>query len=250
MHEEKGISEMADGNDGKAKATTEIGIYCAMIEAQAEARQIEKDAKNSFHRYNYVSAEAMIHEGKVLFAKHGLALIPVSSSLSQSCPPTAAVLSSNDEEWGKNSRSAATLQSSWLLVHKGGGQLQMSTSWPVVPEKGRPLDKAVAAARTASLSYLLRDILQIPRVEEGTDLDSEDRDREARPTPGSQQSGDDLDVISSLISAALDEMGLTGPARGNRVRRVLKRDPDTNSTTDLLAVYDDLKKEIASKAKG
>jgi hypothetical protein len=36
----------------------------------------------------------------------------------------------------------------------------------VVPERGRPLDKAFAVALTTSLSYLLRDLLQMPRGDE------------------------------------------------------------------------------------
>jgi hypothetical protein len=224
----------ADGNDNRVKTTAEIGIYSAVIDAQAEAKQIEKDARNQFHKYNYVSAEGMIHEAKVLFAKHGLALIPVSSTLEA---PVAPITGKDDNDWERNSRSASLLRSTWLIVHKGGGTLSVSTAWPVAPEKGRPIDKAVAAARTASLSYLLRDILQIPRVEEGTDLDGDDRDRDV----GSAQGHNDGDPIAKAISAELDRLGLAGPARSNRVRMVLKRDPQGDE--DLRAVLADLKKQ-------
>ena len=53
----------------------------------------------------------------------------------------------------------------------------MTLDWPIIPEKGRPWDKAHAGALTSSLAYFLRDLLLMPRVEEGTDMDSGDRDR-------------------------------------------------------------------------
>ena len=54
---------------------------------------------------------------------------------------------------------------------------------PVLPEKGRPIDKAEAGARTYALSYFLRDLLLIPRVDEGSDVDQrDDRDRSGRAT--------------------------------------------------------------------
>lgn len=228
---------MADG----AK-TAAAGVFEAIVLAQAEARQIEKDARNQFHKYNYVSAEAMIHEGKELFSKYGLALVPVSADLSQAPPaPTG------DQDWEKNSRAAMLLHTKWVLAHKDGSTMNIETAWPVAPEKGRPIDKAVAAARTASLSYLIRDLLQIPRVEEGTDLDGDDRDdnRQRQGPPA-----EDCRVLGSLISAALDEAGYVGDAaRTNRVNKIHKRPPNRDSAKELDAVLSDLKRELAAKVK-
>jgi len=171
---------MLDGT----KTDSQTALYAALAKAQAQAHEIEKDARNKFHAYNYVSAEAMIREAKEILTANGLALVPTGSSLD---PPAPIITEDND--YAKNARAAATLNASWLVVHRDGGSIAVTCAWPVAPEKGRPIDKAVAAARTASLSYLLRDLLQIPRVEEGTDLD--DNSRDTKPSPRSAPKRDD-----------------------------------------------------------
>lgn len=154
-------------------------LHEAIATAQSEAHAVEKDARNQFHRYNYVSAEAMIGDAKKVLAKNGLALVPQGFDL---VPNPGLMLDTTSRSGEKTHHDAAgVLRASWLLLHKAGGSLQMSLAWPVVPEAGRPLDKAVAAARTASLNYLLRDLLQFPRVEEGTELDEDSRDRAQEP---------------------------------------------------------------------
>ncbi len=154
-------------------------IYAALAAAQADADAVEKDARNAFHKYNYASAEAMIAESKRALSAHGLSVYPHEFRLAPA-----------DEAMGKLG-AAAVLISHWFVAHATtvrGSEIGIESQWPVIPEKGRPLDKALAAARTASLGYLLRDLLQLPRVEEGTGLDDDRRDHEPRkastePTP-------------------------------------------------------------------
>lgn len=152
-------------------ATTASALYAAVAKAQAHARGVEKDSTNTFHRYKYASAESLIAEAKDALAVADLGLIPQRSWVEKGDKPFGEIE-------GKGG-SVGTLHAHWLLVHAGGGVLELETQWPVTPEKGRPIDKAVAAARTASLGYLLRDLLQLPRVEEGTGLDEDSRDTEA-----------------------------------------------------------------------
>lgn len=185
----------------------QTALYAALVKAQAAARGVEKDATNKFHHYNYVSAEAMIREAKQLLSDHDLAIVPTGSVLTD-----APTVDGTNEEWAKNARAAAVLCATWLVVHKLGGSLAIESGWPVAPEKGRPIDKACAAARTASLSYLLRDLLQIPRVEEGTDLDHNSRDE--------QRQDDGAEGLTRLISAQLDRLGKKTPAE--RTAAVLK----------------------------
>jgi hypothetical protein len=137
-------------------------LAAALSKAQAEARGVEKDARNQFHRYDYASAEGIIRECKAHLAAHGLAVVPRSTEL---VPSTIMA-----------EVAPFVLRRGWVLTHESGQHLHLSQDWVVVPEKGRPLDKAVAAADTASLGYFLRDLLQLPRVEKGTDLDANERD--------------------------------------------------------------------------
>ena len=169
-------------------------LYAALSRAQARARAVEKDARNQFHKYDYASAEAILHESKECLTSEGLAVIP--SKLF--CSPLA-------EQW---QGAVAMLNATWIVVHAAGGSLVIEGSWPVIPEKGRPYDKALAAARTASLGYLLRDLLNLPRVEKGTDLDANERDQHHAEPPTPEQ-GD-------AIVACLDQLGIEKTREGRR----------------------------------
>lgn len=152
-------------------------LFAALARAQALAKSVEKDAVNKFHKYGYTSAEGMIAEAKQSLSACDLAVVPVSLVVRDPTVDERPVRDERGEAKGDANKGArCVLTAEWLVVHKEGGSLAIACEWPVIPENGRPLDKALAAARTASLNYLLRDLLQLPRVEEGTDLDDDSRD--------------------------------------------------------------------------
>jgi len=130
-------------------------LCLALAKAQAASKGVEKDSENSYHRYKYASAEAMLTHGKTCLSDQGLALFPKCANV-----------------------EGDLLQREYMLIHSSGESLHMAQSWPIVPEKGRPMDKATATAATTSIAYVLRDLLLIPRVEEGTEMDCDQR-----PTP-------------------------------------------------------------------
>ena len=132
-------------------------LFEALAKAQKSAKAVEHDAKNSFHKYAYTSAEAIIAEHHLL-SEQGLSLVPLL-------------------EYPEQIGDTAWLCTSWLLCHASGESLTMTRKWPIVPDRGRPIDKACASADTTSLSYLLRDLLLMPRVEQGTDMNDDSRDR-------------------------------------------------------------------------
>lgn len=132
----------------------------ALAKAQERAKAVPHDATNAFHRYAYTSAEAVIAEAKQALAGCGLAIIPVSHTLVQT-------------------DGRLDLHRQLVLTHESGEERSLAIVWPVVPDKGRPVDKAVAGALTTSLSYCLRDLLLMPRVDPGDDLAA----REDRPEP-------------------------------------------------------------------
>lgn len=142
---------------------TKGALAAALAQAQARARSVEKDAKNTFHKYAYASAEAILGEAKHALEGTGLALVPQNDAVAASPAVEGQTVS-----W--------VLTRGLLLVHSSGESIYLTTSWPIVPDKGRPLDKAVASARTTSLAYLLRDLLLMPRVAEGEDMDHGSRD--------------------------------------------------------------------------
>ena len=139
----------------QAKPTT---LAQALAQAQASVSRVLKEDANSFHRYQYASAESLMQAWTEASGPVGLSLIRVSQSRTKD---------DDGQRW---------LISEWVLMHTSGDTLNLSDEWPIVPERGRPLDKAIASAKTSSLGYLLRDLMVAPRVLPGDDMDDSARD--------------------------------------------------------------------------
>lgn len=129
-----------------------VNLAAALALAQQKCQAVRKDARNAHHGYRYASAEAVIAEAKRALADTGLALVPSEQAL-------------NRAEGG-----GFELVRKFLLIHVSGESLVLGCAWPVIEERGRPVDKATAISATASLSYLLRDLLLMPRVSDDADL--------------------------------------------------------------------------------
>jgi len=178
----------------------------ALSAAQKACRPAEKDSYNEFHKYHYASAEAIITEAKAALAAGGLALVPLEQTLLGSA---------------RDGGDRFELERKFLLLHPSGECLPLVSHWPVVPDKGRPLDKATASAATASLAYLLRDLLLMPRVAPEDDLPArQDRPRAekgaaappAAPPAAPGRSPADVKLRESRarqIGPLMDELGVT-----------------------------------------
>lgn len=154
----------------------------ALVEAQRIARAVEKESSNDFHRYKYASAEAMIAEARHALSQAGLAFSCVGSKL----------------EVGEGFR---ILTCTYDLEHVSGETRAYQSFTPIIEERGRPLDKAVATAKTYDLGYTLRSLLLLPRVEEGTDVDQRD-DRKHVPGKTSHMADVDLPSLTERILEA------------------------------------------------
>lgn len=129
----------------------------ALLAAQAIIKAIPHDSRNEYHKYRYTSSEAIISECKAALAGNGLSLLPTGE--------THQVLGEGQ----------VLLVRSFTLLHTSGEERQLTTSWPVVPDKGRPLDKATASAATtpwpicseiccSHRGLILQTILQVGRI--------------------------------------------------------------------------------------
>ena len=134
----------------------------ALLVAQQQLQAVGKDSKNSFHKYNYTSSEGMISACRSALHYAGLVVTRTRWTIDPAVT-----------EFG-------CLNSRFHVSHPAsGGEITDEVMWPIVPEKGRPYDKAVAGALTTSLNYFLRDLLQVPREEETMD-NRDDRQWEPR----------------------------------------------------------------------
>lgn len=168
----------------------------ALAHAISECHAVTKNAENSHHKYKYASADAIIEEGRKALAAAGLALVPIEASLNGS------------EREGPD---RFELVRTFALLHTSGEITPLRVCWPVVPGNGRPLDKATAAADTSSLSYLLRDLLMMPRVDPSDDMNTrDDRPQPAKPPKPKQSLPANGEELQARLKAYEDKMVAAG----------------------------------------
>lgn len=180
----------------------------ALVKAQAACGPVEHDAYNAHHKYDYTSAEAVIGEGKRALGAAGLALLPLRQSV-------------NGWERPGKAEERFELERHFVLMHVSGQMAPIVVYWPVVPQTGRPLDKATAAAATLSLSYFLRDLLLMPRVDPDDDVSGRD-DSEHKPAQKPQAQppeGQELQRRLYAYDAKLASQGLC--QQGDLVKHVV-----------------------------
>lgn len=160
-------------------------LAAAMVKAQASAQAVAKTSENKFHRYRYASAEALIEEGREALSGAGLALI----TLRWEVLPAATE--------GASSR----VHVHYLLLHTSGESISLDATTSVLPEKGRPQDKAEATALTYNLGYFIRGLLLLPREEESIAVDQrDDRDRGYRHVETPPKSQDRIEAKQQVSS--------------------------------------------------
>jgi hypothetical protein len=181
----------------------------ALVAAQKAAKAVSKDARNNHHGYNYASAENIIDEARGALSDAGLAVMPLSVGPDPRFP---------DHVWSGEGDAAwiitpRRILSTYRLLHESGQSMDFWMSTPVIPEKGRPEDKAEFGSRTENLGYAMRDLLLLPRGTEGADAPSgrDDRDKNLR---GPSQ-GDSKRPPAQLRS---EPAAQNGPRPGNAER--------------------------------
>ena len=161
------------------KTTTTKSLPAALLQAQQAIGAVGKDARNDFGRYDYVSAEAMIRGSRAALHSAGVLFFEAGTE----------VLA-----------EGAAVQVSYRLCHPASGEEQLiSRDWPIARDLGKgktkPEDKALAGALTACLSYTLRGLLLIPRVDQADEMDQGDRQEDPR---------EDLTELGRVAKAAME----------------------------------------------
>jgi len=182
-------------------------LASALVEAQRAAVGVHKSSKNSFHRYDYASAETIIRAASTALTGAGLALVCVEADL--------VVVD-----------DLKILRRRFTLYHASGQSIDLAQAWPIVVEKGRPLDKAVASADTAGLGYLLRSLLMLPRVEAGTDLDDPREGEGGAPTPRQVSPAQWVGSLAYTLDTSADRVEALLKGAGRDYRKIA---PDKRS---------------------
>jgi len=134
-----------------------VSLSDGLLVAQGAISGVSKDSRNTFHRYAYTSAEGMISACRDALQKGGVVARRTGWEIVAD---------------GLYVQSRLTVCHGWT-----GESAESVVVWPIVVEKGRPVDKAVASALTTSLSYWLRDLLCLPREDESGHMDGRNDDR-------------------------------------------------------------------------
>ena len=124
-------------------------LASALLQAQLRVRVALRTSTNTHHGYQYANSEEVITVGRDALG---------DASLAWSVEERLEFL---PKDCGG---ACALLHLACSVIATGNGATHtINTLVPVVPGNGRPLDKAIFAARTEGISYALRDLLLIPR---------------------------------------------------------------------------------------
>lgn len=197
-------------------------LYAALVAAQAEIQPVGKSSTNEHHRYKYASGDDIVAEARRALNANGLAIFALASNISEH------PYSWEDDKGGVHEDVQLRMNVTFRLVHTSGESHDFAPfSVPVLPEKGRPLDKAEAGARTYVLSYFLRELLLIPRVDDAkqgeADPDTrDDRNHEPRRTkPGPPRPVREApSTREHEVAAAVEKTLAAFPARADEIRRI------------------------------
>lgn len=224
-------------------------IAAALLVAQKALKNVEKGSKNEYHGYDYTSADDMIkcarealHTAGLTFQMQHHDLLPM--------PEIAAVFADPEVP------PFIFVRSHFRLEYASTGEFRLyQFDLPAIPEKGRPLDKAILGCMTTSTSYALRDLLQIPREDPDEVSRRDDTDVRAPRRPQSQTwqqkkaeqameprppSGPSPSTKAKLWSAIAAWTGINPKdsekygAAGRRVYDFMKIDPKTEATEQQL----------------
>jgi hypothetical protein len=130
---------------------SDIGkLAAALCQAQGEVGGVQKGSQNTHQRFSYTSIEEMVVATRGPLRRAGLVVLPTAHRV-----------------------DGEVLVTEWLLAHSSGESMPLRYDMPIVPGKGRPMDKAASASASQALNYLLRDLLLLPRGE-AEDIDGRD----------------------------------------------------------------------------
>lgn len=207
--------------EGRMNQSEQIGELVAAIGAiMADVGYVRGTGRNDHQRYNYTSDEDLAAAIQPALVKHGCALLPVGTSVTES---TVAV---------KNGEAQRVIIAvTWRLGHKSGQWMQLETVGEGVDKQ----DKATAKALTGARKYAMRLIFCVPT--------GDDNEKEAEVGGKVAQTAAKSADFSPFV------MGLLGQIEGLQARKVKNADAAAAKVYDhaRAGLSDDDIKESLSK---
>lgn len=139
-------------------------IAGALVKASRAAEAVEKNKRMQGEKFGYAfaGADALMGEAREALAGAGLAIVLAGWRVEQ--------VDRHDFDGEKRvAWTERVLHCGFVLVHEEGETHALSDySMPSLPGPGRPVDKADASALTYATGYVMRGLLNLPRVEAGS----------------------------------------------------------------------------------
>lgn len=173
-----------------------------MFVAQQAVSPVAKDARNEFQNFDYASAEAVIQAARAALADGGICVARLGYDLEI-----------QEGYW--------VLCSTYLITGDPSYSAPFVRKFPLVPGKGRPLDKSLAVALTSDLAYTLRDLLLIPRIGVDESIDARNdaesgSGRKAKINERVEQLRKNIHDATAGASASASSMIMKDPTGENR----------------------------------
>lgn len=132
----------------------------ALLAAQRSIAKVGRDGENRHQRYKYTTSEHMLATGRAVFHEHDILVVEAGSQFVDN----------------------QTARFKWRVVHADSGEArEIENDIPVEVRSGMPRDKALFAASTMANNYMIRGLLQLPRVEGSEEPDARDDTKYAPP---------------------------------------------------------------------
>lgn len=153
----------------------------ALHRAQKRVTAIGKHSRNDQQRYDYTSSEDMVSICGTALAEEGLVVRRTAYSVGDWSEQSLRTRN------GESTYIVAPVSMRFTIAHVDGGVMEDAATFPAVQSGGRPADKAVAAALTASLGFYLRDLLMVSRGRDVYDIEARKEDDDEAPRPQQRQ---------------------------------------------------------------
>lgn len=149
-------------------------LAAALVHAQKSVRPVPKDGFNQHHQYAYPKADTMVAEGREACTNANLVLLTLGWTM-------------ESLEWKKDKDPIGRVHVTYLLVHASGACVGFKSSTYVIPERGRPSDKAESGALTNNLAYVYRGLLSLAREDAASTDARDDQDYDPAAQAPAQQ---------------------------------------------------------------
>jgi hypothetical protein len=152
------------------------GIAAKLILVMDECRYAQKDGKNKFHGYSYVSAANILEKVNEACVSHHVASVP-----------SYEILGTEQKETAKGAKeSLVTVRCELTIIDADSGETVVARSLGTGQDAG---DKAVAKAQTMALKYAWMSTLNMSTgddPEKDPTTDGQNTDTPSEPTPATQ----------------------------------------------------------------